>query len=119
MARPLTAPKGAFWSDEDLEFVRGTLELPVKEVSAALGRTRQSIEQARTRIKHGRASLETAVPVVKAPGDYLETLSSYFAGQFDLMEIWCRWNGYSHYRLLCETNHGIFGSSTLICTAKG
>lgn len=118
MARPLTAPKGRFWSDEDLEFVRSNMELPVNEVAAALGRSPHSIEQVKTRLKHGREKAPVEVPAVKNPGDYLETLSSYFVGQFDLMEIWCRWNGYSHYRVLCETSHGIFGVSTLVCTAK-
>lgn len=54
-------------------------------------------------------------PAVKEPGDYVETLACYLVDEFDCLEIWMRWNGYSSYRELSRTHAGWV---TLLCTAK-
>jgi hypothetical protein len=115
MARPLTAPNGRFWTEEDRTFVSETMELPVAEVAAALNRSEHAIEQARTRVRHGREKAPVEVPVVRKPGDYIETLAPVFVEDFECMEIWLKWNGYACYTVVGREDR--FGL-TLICTAK-
>lgn len=118
MARPNSAPKGEFWSDEDKVFVQQTMDLPVAEVAETLGRSRQSIEQARTRLRHGRAQAGKDEPPVKSAGDYVETLSACLVDDWECLSIWLRWNGYHTYRELSRDPKGVFGYVTIICTAK-
>jgi hypothetical protein len=109
---------GKRWSGDELDFIRDTMDRPVSEVASALGRSEASVEQARTRSRHGREEAVAAVPLVKSPGEYIETLSAYLVDDWECMEIWMRWNGYAAYRELSRDPGGVFGHVTVLCTAK-
>lgn len=119
MARPRTAPKGEFWSDEDKAFVQETMDMPVAEVAETLNRSRQSIEQIRTRLRHGRDKEPLAVPLVRPAGDYVETVSAILADDWECLHIWLKWNGYhSHRELSRDMRASVFGIVTILATAK-
>lgn len=116
--RPVVA-----WTDEELELLRETLNLPSKEVCEVLGRSEQSVRNARIRVKraagipvHKAVNPTVEIPPVKAPGDYIELLDEFIVSDAECMRIWLKWNGYASYRTLdCDK----FGWVSLLCTAKG
>lgn len=105
--------QGESWTQDEIAIVRGHLDelpgeiherhLPCRSVSAIRNKW---YALKRTEVR----------PAVKAPGDYTEVLAAFFTYEFDCMEIWLRWNGYSAYRVLSTD---ALGWSTLLCTAKG
>lgn len=103
---------GTCWSDDEIAFVRDNPGMTPKEISTALGRSRQSVYGIRNKIK---AEVPAELPPVKEPGDYVELLHSYVAEDFELREIWLRWNGYASAVLLKKDK---FEMVTMVCTAK-
>lgn len=77
-------------------------------------RTGQAVGQMRRYLGQTAVS-QAEMPPLKKPGDYVEILADYLVDEFDCMEIWLRWNGYSSYRELHRTRAGWV---TLLCTAK-
>lgn len=120
MARVKTRSRGALWTEEELAVIDAHPELTSPELQSLLpNRTAQAIGNVRARRSPcTKAGSPEELPPVKEPGEYVETLSSYFVAQFDLMEIWLKWNGYSSYRVLCEIRDKAFGHTTILCTAK-
>lgn len=108
--------KGSTWSEEELATLREHPELSASKMSALLpGRTSQAIGNMRMRRFPTDLVREHAQPPVKAPGDYVETLSAYLTDEFECLHIWLKWNGYATCRELQRTR---LGWVTLLCTAK-
>lgn len=79
------------------------------------GRTPQAIGNMRLRHCPQPLASVRAQPAVREPGDYVETLSAYLVDEWECLEIWLRWNGYSHHK---ELGRDRLGWVTLLCTAK-
>lgn len=107
--------RGVIWSLDETEFVLAHPELSDKELSALMrGRSWQAIHNLRCRQAKSYGP-ESEQPAVKAPGDYVEHLASYLVDDFECMEIWTRWNGYSSFRELSRDDRGWV---TVLCQAK-
>jgi hypothetical protein len=103
--------KGARWTAEEFRIVRENAGLSAREVATLLpGRTTAAVAQVRARMR-----ARDELPAVKPPGDYIEMLSEYFAGHFEEMAIWLKWNGYASYKVLSRDRMGYL---TLLCVSK-
>jgi hypothetical protein len=104
---------GTLWAEDEVQFVRDNYEsMTPTEISRELGRARMSVYHKIAAIK---AEVPVEVPPVKPTGQYVEILHSYVAEDFELREIWARWNGYSAVQVLKRDAHMM---CTLLCTAK-
>lgn len=106
--------KGTTWSDAELQVIRDNPDMTAEELTALLpGRTLQSIGNKRW------TNRNIEVPPVKEPGNYIESVSALIADDFELMGIWCKWNGYAAWRELSrDMTVGAFGIVTAVCAAK-
>lgn len=105
------------WTGAELDLIEENPDLDSRSLAALLpGRTSQAVGNVRSAHFGHRPGVPDEKPVVKAPGQYVETLATFFTEEFELMEIWAKWNGYSSYRIICTTN---LGWSTVLCEAKG
>lgn len=103
---------GTCWSEEELQFVRDHRELSAAEISKALGRSRSSVYHI---VQKFKSEVPAEAYAVKNPGKYVELLHSYIAEDFDLREIWGRWNGYSTVDVISRDRHMM---CTVLCVAK-
>lgn len=115
MARPQTAPTGRFWAGYEHDTIRNTMDWAVADVAELLGRSKKSVEQARTREKNGRQKKPAEIPPVRPPGSSEECLDCWLVDDWECMAIWLKWNGYDSYY---EVSRDKFGYVTLICTTK-
>lgn len=109
------------WTDEEIGVVRGHRDERAEDIVKLLpGRSVSAVKNVKYRVldilDHGR----TEKPRVKPAGDYVETMSAYFADHWDCLAIWLKWNGYSHHRELSrDMTVGALGIVTILCTSKG
>lgn len=104
--------RGPDWTDAELAIVRCNLHLSAAQIAAKLpGRSRSALSNVRLRLLKAPET-----PPVKAPGDYVETLSEFIVDDFDCMQIWMKWNGYACYRELRREQRGFYVQ--VLCTAK-
>lgn len=103
---------GTCWSIEEQDFVRQHQhDMTPTEIAKALNRPRMSVYHKLSEIRQEVVE----VPPVKEPGQYIEVLHSYVAEDFELAEIWARWNGYATVKILKRDAHMM---CTILCTAK-
>lgn len=103
---------GTCWSEEEIQFVRDHMDLSATEISKTIGRSRSSVYHVMQRIK---SEVPEESYAVKEPGQYVELLHSFVAEDFELCEIWGRWNGYSTVDVISRDRHMM---CTVLCTAK-
>lgn len=105
--------RGPSWAAEEIAVVRDHPEMTAQAIHEAClpNRTPAAIRNMRDQLRQGGAK-----PAVKEPGDYVEILAALLADDWECMEIWARWNGYSSWRVLSVDTQGW---CTLLCTAKG
>ena len=104
------------WTDAEMEIVRSNPGLAPAALAALLpGRTRDAAIQARFRAGGGSTGPKAQAPAVKPPGEYLAVLADLLVDDFECLEIWLRWNGYSGAR---ELGRDRLGWVILACTAK-
>ena len=111
------------WEDAELAILHAHPEMSTRELTAWLpGRTARAIGNKRKWCSEDPVKPEVTpleVPPVKPPGEYVETLSAYFAQDCECLDIWLKWNGYVTCRELCRDMRGApLGIVTLLCTAK-
>jgi hypothetical protein len=111
--------RGENWTPGELEVIAANPGLTSPQLAELLpGRTVSAIGKRRCYNGNYRSKPEDH-PAVKEPGEYLETLTAYFADHFDCLEIWLRWNGYATCRELSrDMKASPLGVVTLLCTAK-
>ena len=103
------------WTEEELQLIRENPGMSSANLAALMpNRSGRGVGNIRRTLGQSAPKQEDK-PAVKAPGDYVETLSAYLVDEFDCMEIWLRWNGYSSYRELSRDHAGWV---TILCTAK-
>jgi hypothetical protein len=111
------------WTDAELAIIRDNPHLSTRDLMARLpGRTPQAVGNKRKHFSTDPQKCQEELhhePMVREPGEYIETLSVYFMQHAEYMEIWLRWNGYITYRELCrDMGVGVFGIATILCEAK-
>lgn len=112
--------KGVLWEPWELELLRASRYARTRDLMERLpGRTMPAIREARRRIWEVAGEHRGDEPLVRAPGDYLETLSAYLLDDWECTRIWMKWNGYAGYRELTRDMSSVFGWVTVLCTAKG
>lgn len=103
---------GTCWSDEEIQFVRDHQDSGPTEIGKLLGRPRASVYGLRKKLREEVPREDYAV---QTPGLHVEYLHAWVAEDFELSEIWMRWNGYSSFVIADKDAHQI---CTLTCTAK-
>lgn len=113
------------WSDAELAVLRDNPHLSTSALKARLpNRSAMAIGNKRkwfsdNPVKCEGTPVNPEEPVNKEPGEYIETVSALIADDFELMEIWTRWNGYASWRELSRDMRAqAFGIVTILCTAK-
>lgn len=108
-------PGGEPWTDDELTILREHPELSASEMTKLLPRRSvPAIGNMRMRRCPQPKARAGAQPLVREPGDYVEVLAHHLTDDFECMEIWLRWNGYTSYRELGRH----MGWVTLLCVAK-
>ena len=109
--------RGPDWSQAEQEIIEAHKGEPLEDLMRMLpGRSESAVRNAQYR----RPGVKrTEKYEVKAPGEYLETLSAYFVDEPGCLEIWLRWNGYITGRELNrDMKVSALGIVTLLCEAK-
>jgi hypothetical protein len=102
---------GTCWSEDEIRYVRDHPDMTPSEIGAVLGRPRASVYSIRKKLEN----VPREEYATKAPGTYVEVLHAWVAEDFELREIWMRWNGYQEVSILRRDKHLM---CTLLCTAK-
>lgn len=103
---------GTCWTEEEIQFVRDHPDMLPTAVGRVLGRPRASVYGLRKKLQ---AEVPHEEYAVQKPGLHVEYLHAWVAEDFELSEIWMRWNGYSSFIVTEKDAHEI---CTLKCVAK-